>query len=308
MTAIPDKPVAPSPDTQGSRRPFAELQEPLQPRSTENDRAYCAFLLHCMQAERSMRKIATAMKISDGTVRYWRKKHAWERRRVSTQNCDWEALRAYRMLMDLQTGSVQVAALRVALDVVLDDTGFAHLRHSVAAQRQGVEAGPEDHAVNPMEKPNTPQTEDQSAVTAFKSPLSDDELQELDIQAHYKRLREQVVTQHLRPDDIKRQIQLIDGTLGLIARKVSTGELEVKVSDIPSLLKARAMLTGLPTEHVAVQAQHHHEHSVVLESTRIRDARQQGEPALLQAIQEEIHELQVIVDAVPRNVIEVHSE
>lgn len=265
-----------------------------------------------MQAERSLRKIATALHISDGTVRYWRKKHTWERRRVSAQNSDWEALRAFRLLMDLQAGSAQVAALRVALDVVLDDTGFAHLRHSVAAQRQGQEAGPAEHAVDPMGKAGTPAPAGTPATTAapaaFKSPLSDNELQQLDVQEHYRRLREQVLTQHLRPEDIRRQVQLIDGTLGLIAKRVASGELEVKVSDIPALLKARAMITGLPTEHVAVQAQHSHEHRVVLESTRMRDARQQGEPAMLAAIQEELTELQVIVNAVPRTVIEVQGE
>ena len=128
--------VDPQPDTEGARSPFAEIERPLQPRVGENDRAYSAFLLYCMQAERSIRKIGKAMQISTGSLRYWRKKHHWERRRVSCQNSDWSSLKAYRMLMDLQVANQEVAALRVAMDIVLDDTGFSHLRHAVAAQRQ----------------------------------------------------------------------------------------------------------------------------------------------------------------------------
>lgn len=215
--------------------------------------------------------------------------------------------------MDLQSGSVQVAAMRVALDVVLDDTGFSHLRHAVAAQRQGREAGPQEHSVSPMTKPGTavPATApvNTTATAPFKSPLSDDELQEMDVGDHYRRLRRQVLRQHLRPEDLRRQVQLIDGTLGLIAKRVASGELEVKVSDIPALLKARAMITGLPTEHIAVQAQHQHQHhhTLQVESTRIRDARQKGEPAMLTAIQHELRELEVIVNAVPREVLEVRD-
>lgn len=336
---MPTEPFAPAPDVTGIRLVFADLPEALQPRESETDRAYCAFLLSCMQATRSNRKIGKAMGCGDANVRYWKNKFCWTRRRVTAQNSEWEALRAYRMLMDLQDTSTQVAALRVALDVVLDDTGFASLRHAVAAQRRGVQAGPLAHQQDPMRKAGTPAaagapapaqerkagkgTQDIPAapkpppdgaessagdVQAFRSPLSDDELEQLDVNEHYRRLREQVLTNHLRPEDVRRQIQLIDGTLGLIARKVASGELEVKVSDIPSLLKARAMLTGLPTEHIAVQSVHQHEHHVVVESARMRDARSAGEPAMLAAIQDELSELQVIVNAVPRTVIDVPAE
>ena len=303
--------VDPQPDTEGARSPFAEIERPLQPRVGENDRAYSAFLLYCMQAERSIRKIGKAMQISTGSLRYWRKKHHWERRRVSCQTSDWSALKAYRMLMDLQVANQEVAALRVAMDIVLDDTGFSHLRHAVAAQRKGMEAGPKEHDVDPMDKHGTSKSTvdtTESKVVPFKSPLSDDELKTLDVQQHYRKLRESILTNHLRPDDVKRQIGIIDATLGLIAQKIASRELEVKVSDIPALLKARAMLTGLPTEHVAIQSQHNHQHTVVVESTRMRDARGKGEPEMLQAIQEELDELQVIVNAVPKKIIEVQSE
>jgi len=348
MARTPTTPHEPRPDIAGHRLPFAAVPGPLQPRESENDRAYCAFLLSCMQAERSIRKIAKAMGISDGTVRFWRKRHTWDRRRVTAPEAEWEALRAYRLLMDLQDSSTQVAALRVALDVVLDSTGFASLRHAVAAQRQGLAAGPARHDVDPMGKPGTEgsalglqapysppgsqaapvQTggpSDQPGMTeaparttaapaqpgsaaappAVRSPLSDNELREMDVEAHYRRVRDHVLTNHLRPEDVRRQVQLIDGTLGLIAKKVASGELEVKVSDIPALLKARAMLTGLPTERVAVQQQHQHEHHVVVESTRMRDARPLGEHAVLAAMQTELTELQVIIDAVPRTVLDV---
>lgn len=296
-----DKPLTALKDP-GGRSVFNEIPEPLKPRDKESDRSYAAFLLYCMQSVPSNRKIAKSMQAGESNVRYWRKRFQWEARRVVVHDSEWQALRAYRLLMDLQDGQTSIAALRVALDLVLEESGYASVRHAVKAQRQGVPSGPEEHDVNPLSgkreepKENTP--------APFQTPLSNDELSELDVQRHYRRLRSQVLRNHLREDDIGRQVKLIDGTLGLIAKRVASGEIEVKVSDIPALLKARAMLTGLPTENVAVHTSHKHEHTVVVESPRISQARGQGEGVMLNAIQDELAELQVIVNAVPRQVIE----
>lgn len=323
------QPTAPSPDTAGNRLPFAQLPQPLQPREAENDRAYAAFLLFGMMAagERSNRLLAKALHVTDSTVRYFRQKFAWERRIVSVPDAEWDALRAYRLLMDLQNGATEAAALRVALDVVLDRAGLSSVRHAVAAQRQGVAAGPAKHDRVPAEKDGTPRSageapggeeapgeaapgegegratagEREAATTAaFRTPLSDQELQHLDVNRHLRELRAAVVTAHLRPEDVRRQVMLIDGVLGAIARKVAANELEVKVEHIPALLRARALLTGLPTEQVAVAVHHQHSGEVVVESARLRAAREQGGSAVLLAMREEVDELSVILDAVPR--------
>ena len=105
----------------------------------------------------------------------------------------------------------------------------------------------------------------------------------------------------MRPEDLRRQVLLIDAVLGLIAKRVQDGSLQVKVSDIPQLLKARALITGLPTEQVAVAVQHdhQHDHNLVVESARMVEARKQGGSAVLAAMQEELSELTTIIGAIP---------
>jgi len=80
--------------------------------------------------------------------------------------------------------------------------------------------------------------------------------------------------------------------------------LKVAVRDIPSLLRARALLTGLPTENVAIRQQVNHDidhkHTHVVESVRMEAAKKTGKQSVvLNAMQEEVRELQVILDNVP---------
>lgn len=331
---MPRKALTPAPPTPAAERgELATLPEPLQPRQAENDRAYAAFLLWCLSepTERSKRLIGTALNCGDANVRLWASRFAWDRRLVQVPDAEWHALRGYRALMDLQPGSAKVAALQLAMDVVLDRAGFAAVRHQVSAERQGagtqgvdpavqppqpapvatpVEARPEAEAAQPEAKRGPPQ----AAVQApFASPLSDAELGQLDPAEYVRKLRRKVLANHLRDEDVRRQVLLIDATLGLIAKKVQSGELRVQVSDIPQLIKARALLTGLPTEQVAVagqvQVQHTHTHEVAQESARLADARKRGGPALLAAMQTEVAELATILQAVPRaQVVDVHVE
>lgn len=307
----PRQPSAPQPDVEGPRAPFAKLPEPLQPRTSETDQGYAAFLLWCMMAtpSRSKRLLARALGISDGTIRYWSNKHAWNRRMALVHDAEWQALSAYRQLLDLQLGTGEAAGLRVAMDVVLQRAGLAAVRHAVLAQRQGQDAGA---PVGPLGAsqgdtgPETPSASQQPAqgrtAPAAAAALSTSELEQLDAAQHLRGLRDSILREHLAVKDVKRQIMLIDACLGLIARKVQAGELEVKLSDIPQLLKARALLTGLPTEQVAVQQTHQHQHTVVVESARMRDARAEGGTAMLAAMQDELRELNVIMGAMPRPV------
>lgn len=237
--------------------------------------------------------------------------------------CEWEAVKAFRQLMNLQVGSGQAAALRVAMDVVLDRAGLAYIRHAVATQRNGGSTGPqgapggegrpEGGSAQTANTADTHRHIPEAAATqsaAFATPLSDNELETLDVNRHMTDLRNQILKEHLAIKDVKRQVLLIDACLGLIAKKVQTGELEVSIKDIPPLLKARALLTGLPTEQVAVQHQHQHEHTVAVESMRMREARKKGGHALAVAMRDELDELNVIMGAMPRKmeVIDVAPE
>ena len=292
-----------SPEHRKRMGQLASVAEPLQPRENENDRAYACFLLWCMSTtdERSKRLIASAMGMGDANVRMWASKFAWDRRQVMVADAEWEALRAYRLLMDLQAGSAQMIALRLAMDVVLDRAGFASLRHQIAAERQGEGTQGADPAVQP--DPPAPAPPCGKPVSpAFKTPLSDQELTTLNPQAYMQKLRNRMLEDHLRPEDMRKQVLLIDAVLGLIAKKVQSGELRVQVSDIPQLLKARALLTGLPTEQVAMaaQVQVQHTHEVIVESARMADARKRGGAAMLAAMQLEVGELATILQAVPR--------
>lgn len=323
---MPRKVLTPAPPTPAVERgELDSLPEPLRPRENENDRAYAAFLLWCLSepTERSKRLIGTALQCGDGNVRLWASRFAWDRRLVQVPDAEWHALRGYRALMDLQPGAAKVAALQVAMDVVLDRAGFASVRHQVAAERQGAGTQGVDPAVKrpaaPAPAPAPPPGPDgqpapaqPAKAPAFATPLSDAELGQLDPQQYVAKLRRKVLANHLRDEDVRRQVLLIDAVLGLIAKKVQSGELRVQVSDIPQLIKARALLTGLPTEQLAVagqvQVQHTHTHEVAQESARLADARKRGGPALLSAMQQEVAELSTILGAVPRQqVVDVQA-
>ena len=311
-------------DQSDARSVFAAVAEPLRPRSNENDRAYAALLLWAMMAgdARSKRLLGRAMDVQESTIRYWHKKHSWNRRLTICKNAEYEALRAYRLLMDLQSGKKQSDGLMVALDVVLERAGLADVRHLVLAQRQGAPLGAPSASTTALA--GTPggegsQQADASAAGAqqpFDHPskherdalqsrvvggaLSDVEIEQMDPSKHLAKLRNDILSDHLRVVDVKRQIGLIDACLAYIAQQLKNGTLKVDVKDIPSLLRARALLTGLPTEQVAVAVNHQHDHEVtVVESTRLRNARKQGGSAFLQAMKTEYEELGVIMDAIP---------
>lgn len=195
-------------------------------------------------------------------------------------------------------GELQAARLSVALDTVLNEAGFTSLRREVQKQRANLPSvigGTEEQKPHPGGQVPT-------------SNLAPAELDHMDVQRHLRDLQEKVIRDHLRHEDVRRQILLIDGVLGLIARKVQDGSLNVRVSDIPALLRARALITGLPAEQEAQpttvdQSQHLHQHVHVVESVRMRDARKSGKKTeVLEAMTAEVNDLQVILGAIPREV------
>lgn len=86
----------------------------------------------------------------------------------------------------------------------------------------------------------------------------------------------------------RRHMALVDGALGLVARRVAAGEVKVTLRDIPTLLDLRDRL-----EDPAAAAGHG---GVVVESVRVRLARERGED-LIAALHEDAQELAAILGA-----------
>ena len=249
------------------------VEEPLVQRSNEGDTAYEAFLLWCMcnPADRSNRLIAKALATAESNVRLWKRKFGWAMRSAQVPTVEYVCLDLYRARMREYVGKEHADKLRAAMDVVLDIAGFAELRSDVRRQRVGLASrldGTGEAGVEPVVGKQAPK------VSA--TPLTANELERVDPARYMRDLAWQVRSNHLKPEDLRRQILLIDAVLGLVAKKVQTGDLKVEVRDIPSLLKARALLTGLPTEQIAVQQHVDHKVTHVVESARMQRARNTG--------------------------------
>lgn len=281
------------------------VEEPLVQRSSEGDTAYEAFLLWCMcnPADRSNRLIAKSLATAESNVRLWKRKYGWAMRAAQVPSVEYVCLELYRARMRQYVGKEHADKLRAAMDVVLDIAGFAELRSDVRRQRVGLASrldGTGEKGVEPVVGKPPPK--------AAKTPLTAGELERVDPARYMRDLAWNVRSNHLKPDDLRRQILLIDAVLGMIAKKVSTGDLKVEVRDIPSLLKARALLTGLPTEQIAVQQHVDHKVTHVVESVRMARARKTGnDQHLLAAMREEVQELSVILQAVP-NIVDITPE
>jgi hypothetical protein len=282
------------------------VPEPLVQRDTERDMAYEAMLLWAMAnpEERSNRMIAQSLTTNESNVRLWKRKYGWAIRCAQVHNCEYVALDLYRRRMEEHVGTDRADGMRAGLDMLLSTAGFASLRAAVRRQRVGLSSQLDKTAEAKEEPKKAPETA--KTPNGYASQLAPNELEGMDSGRHMRDLGYQIKRDHLRPADIRRQVLLIDAVLGLVAKRVQTGELKVSVRDIPQLLKARALLTGLPTEHVAVQQQVQHEHHHVVESVRMQQARKSGdETTLVAAMRDEVDELQAILQAVPKPVVVV---
>jgi len=278
----------PSDSREGAHKPLHSNapHAPFEQRQNESDVAYACFLLWCMQTPdgRSNRLLARSVDTAESNIRHWKRKFAWDMRAARVNDPEYEALRRYRSIMEKHVGADNAKMMRAALDLVLNQAGYAKLRDSVQKQRVGVSSEEEKKSVGPM-----------AAV----------ETDQLDPARYLRDLGYKIRNKHLRETDVSKQVMLIDAVLGLIARRVQDGSLQVKVGDIPNLIKARALLTGLPTEHVAVQQ--HIEHNVhVTETPRVAAAKKSGgEREVLLALKEEVKELNTVLGAIPSPLIDV---
>ena len=92
-----------------------------------------------------------------------------------------------------------------------------------------------------------------------------------------------------RKKKLKQQhLQLVDGALGLLARKIAAGEIRCTMRDLPALLKVRDEMTG---PNVASG-----NGALLVESVRVRQAKSQGTD-LLEAMYEDSQEVMSILGA-----------
>jgi hypothetical protein len=219
-----------------------------------------ALLLWAMQApgERSMRAVARALGCSEGSVRNWRRSGAWaERAHGHGADSDLGALDLYRSEYMVDFGSLDLP--HVAGHVVRP-LGNTDLRDDSAqaahAARQRVA-----QAV-----PAAEQAAEQAAAQAVRGRQRD--------------VRE----------DAERHIKLVDGAIGLIARKLKAAEVRVSVRDIPVLLDCRERLV-----HV-VSGASQEGHGVLVVSARVQYAKETGGDVVA-AMHEDALELVAILGA-----------
>jgi len=92
-----------------------------------------------------------------------------------------------------------------------------------------------------------------------------------------------------RKKKIKQQhLQLVDGALGLLARRIAAGEIRCTMRDLPALLKVRDEMT----DSTAVA----NNNTILVESVRVRQAKLQGTD-LLEAMYEDSQEIMAILGA-----------
>jgi len=220
-----------------------------------------ALLLWAMQApgERSMRAVGRALGCSDGSVRNWRRSGAWDQRADGEgQESDSVALDLYRDGYMADFGAMEVP--HVAGQVVrplgsldLRDPG-AQAAHD--ARQRVAQAVPAARA---------------AAEQATAQAVAD-----------HRRDSREVAEKHIR---------LVDGALGVIARKLKADEVRVSVRDIPVLLECRDRLSSVMAGASADPA------GRVVESARVAHAKATGGDVVA-AMHDDALELVAILGAI----------
>ena len=210
------------------------------------------------------------MNCSEGSVRYWKTKYSWVKRLNSCPQYEYVCIEIFRQIVS-ESREDEKLLLEKALEVILNDAPST-LRAYVKRQSIGV----------------TSIVEAIETTSEAKKEVSERE----------KSLGEKIKDSFLTEKDISRQIKLIDAAMGMIVKKVQSGDIKATIKDIPSLIKARALLTGLPTQHIHVTSK---SEVTVTESQRVQIVKSSDnydESQVIDAIHEDLTELSVIVEAV----------
>lgn len=115
------------------------------------------------------------------------------------------------------------------------------------------------------------------------------------------RARDEDARKQREEEQRKRHLALVDGAIGLVAKRIAAGEVKVSLRDVPLLLDLRARMVTealAPGQGGAVP--------VVVESVRVRYARESGGDVLA-AMHDDALELATILGAL-RSASEVRSE
>ena len=219
-----------------------------------------ALLLYGMQnsRKRSVRAVARALGISEGTARNWRKKSEWDARiAAQPEPHDLMCLQVYRREYMADFGQHELSHVARNITQPISSTD---LQDSAArAQHEATVAA--HNAVG-----DSMQAVEQATVQAIKE--------------HRRDVRE----------DADRHVKLVDASLGVIARKLKADEVRVSVRDIPVLLECRDRLVNV------INGTHASGGALAVESVRVKQARENGGD-LLEAMLTDAEELVVILEA-----------
>jgi len=102
-------------------------------------------------------------------------------------------------------------------------------------------------------------------------------------------VREEILRKRKADDEVRtKHVKLVDGALGYVVKEMQEGRIRASLRDIPTLLQARALLSGEVSSSNAAAG------GAPIESMRVRVAREQGTD-FLDAVAEDVEELAVIV-------------
>ena len=219
-----------------------------------------ALLLFAMQgsAGRSRRAVARAMGLSDGCIRNWLRNDCWLARiHAHGEAADQDALVRYRMEYMADHGTLEVPHIA---KYIIQPLGNLDLRDP--ATKLANEAAVRAHNAVPLA-----QVEAEQAVA-------------------------QAVATHRRDsrEIAERHIKLVDGALGVIAKKLKADEVRVSVRDIPVLIECRAHLEDVVSGTRQDGARR------AVDSARLAHAKEVG-GNLVEAMHEDALELVAILGA-----------
>ena len=200
-----------------------------------------AMLLWAMQtpAERSVRATARAHGVTEGSIRKWKRVRRWEHRvAFHGDEADQVALDLYRDLYMADFGKLEIPHVAKG---IIRELGSVHIKDDPVM----------------------------ATVQLARDRIS---------KATGKTMREveQAVAQTARTKqvdarkDAERHMKLVDGALGVIARKMKANEIKVSVRDIPILLECRERLVRVAAGPAGDG------HGIVVDSARVKYAKETG--------------------------------
>jgi hypothetical protein len=195
--------------------------------------------------------------MSEGAVRGWRRDGCWDARAAGHENADEVALDLYRREYMADFGVLELphVAPRVVQPLAGATLGDPVVKAAHEASRAAVEAAPEALRVA-----------EQASAQAVATRRRD------------------------ARDDAEKHLNLVDASLGVIARKLRADEVRVTVRDIPVLLQCRERLVNI------AMGEHGAGPSAVTQSARVQHAKATGGD-VIEALWEDSEDLRVILGA-----------